>query len=102
MRVVHVLAWEAAYGPVLPGFDLSHLCRMRVCANVEHLEPATHEVNAQRGANAKLTPDAVRTILGSSGQDSELATRFGVQEDTIYRVRSRHTWKNIQIDGAGI
>jgi HNH endonuclease len=52
---IHRLAWEREHGPVPTGLELDHLCRMRHCRNVDHLEPVTHRVNMQRGDNAQRT-----------------------------------------------
>lgn len=40
-RLAHVVAWEAANGPVPEGKTLDHLCRRRACRRLEHLEPAS-------------------------------------------------------------
>lgn len=39
-------------GPIPPGMELDHLCRVRNCVNPEHLEPVTHAENMRR---ARLT-----------------------------------------------
>jgi hypothetical protein len=48
---VHSLVYEHFVGPVPDGLELDHLCRNRDCANFEHLEAVTHQVNCQRGLN---------------------------------------------------
>lgn len=45
----HQAAWELYVGPVMDGFELDHLCRVRCCVNPAHLEPVTHVVNLYRG-----------------------------------------------------
>lgn len=45
----HRVAYEALVGPIPPGLQLDHLCRVRACVNPEHLEPVTHRENAHRG-----------------------------------------------------
>lgn len=49
VRKVHRVAWELANGPIPSGLQLDHLCRVRNCANVDHLEPVTQRVNVMRG-----------------------------------------------------
>ncbi len=48
-RGVKVGAHRAVYGPVLDGYELDHLCRVRRCVNPKHLEVVTHTVNVMRG-----------------------------------------------------
>jgi hypothetical protein len=59
-RRVHVVAYEQAVGPVPPGLQLDHLCRVRNCINPKHLEPVTNRENVLRGVgptaqNARAT-----------------------------------------------
>ncbi len=49
MVQVHRLMYELKRGPIPPGLDLDHLCRVARCANPEHLEPVTHRENLLRG-----------------------------------------------------
>lgn len=60
MRYVHRVAYELLVGPLVPGMEIDHLCRVRGCLNPEHLEPVTHRQNTLRGdtvtaANARKT-----------------------------------------------
>jgi hypothetical protein len=48
-RGAHVVAWEAECGPVPDGLELDHLCRVRRCVRVSHLEPVTGGENVRRG-----------------------------------------------------
>lgn len=48
-RGVHTLAYEHFVGPVPPGQEPDHLCRVRPCWRPEHLEAVTHRVNCLRG-----------------------------------------------------
>lgn len=49
---VHRLVHELLIGPIPQELELDHLCRVRHCANPDHLEPVTHEENMRR---ARLT-----------------------------------------------
>ena len=49
--VVHRLMYEWFAGPVPAGAELDHLCRVRHCANVAHLEPVSHQENVRRGVS---------------------------------------------------
>ena len=44
----HRLSYEVHRGPIPPGLQLDHLCRVRCCVNPDHLEPVTNAENARR------------------------------------------------------
>lgn len=92
----HVVYYEAAKGPVPPGLILDHLCRVRACVNPEHLQPVTDAVNARRGAQTKLTAEAVeriRYLRHTCGLTyRELSEQFGVSMGTINSVVNNRTW----------
>lgn len=48
-RGAHRVAWEAQHGPVPPGQEIDHLCRVRACVNVQHLQPVSPRTNNLRG-----------------------------------------------------
>lgn len=48
-------AYVDRFGPVAPGLDLDHRCRVRACCNPAHLEPVSHRVNVLRG----MSPGAI-------------------------------------------
>jgi hypothetical protein len=50
-RRVHRFMYEMFAGPIPEGLPLDHLCRVRHCANVAHLEPVTDRENALRGVS---------------------------------------------------
>jgi hypothetical protein len=47
-RLVHRLSWELFVGPIPDGMQIDHLCRVRNCVNILHLEPVTPEVHYER------------------------------------------------------
>lgn len=53
--VAHKWAYEAEHGSVPDGYELDHLCRVRLCVRPSHLEPVVHHVNVARG----MSPTAV-------------------------------------------
>lgn len=44
----HRRGWELLRGPIDPGLQLDHLCRVRHCVNPDHLEPVPPRVNLAR------------------------------------------------------
>ena len=47
---VHRLAYELAKGLIPSHLQVDHLCRVRLCANPDHLEAVTSQENIRRGA----------------------------------------------------
>lgn len=93
--LAHRLAYEKVRGPIPEGMELDHLCRNRSCCNVEHLEPVTHRVNAQRAANRKLDHAKAAQIrtLHAAGQSARgLGRMFGVSDTAIRRVLKGEIW----------
>lgn len=45
----HRLSYELLVGPIEPGLEIDHLCRVRACCNPAHLEPVTRRTNQIRG-----------------------------------------------------
>ena len=95
----HRLWWEQLNGSVPDGLELDHLCRNRGCVNPSHLEPVTHALNIQRGANARLVPIQVRAIRDryAAGHSTlqMLADEYGVANQTISRIVLRQAWRNV-------
>lgn len=64
----HRVAYRHWVGPIPPGLELDHLCRVRRCCNPEHLEAVTRAVNERRAlairthcpAGHPFTPENVR------------------------------------------
>lgn len=58
---IHRWVYEFLVGPIPEGLDLDHLCRVRNCANPEHLEPVTRSENLFRAYDDACTRGHVRT-----------------------------------------
>ena len=48
----HRYAWERENGPIPDGLWIDHKCWNRLCVNVDHLRPATHQQNMQNRSGA--------------------------------------------------
>lgn len=95
----HRFAYELVVGPIPEELVLDHLCSVRACVNPEHLEPVTHKVNIQRGANRnrekthckrghEFTPE--NTYMTSAGGRGCRACRAAYFKDRdANRVRDR-------------
>lgn len=47
-QYAHRLAYRWLVGPIPEGFEVDHLCRMKLCVNPAHLEPVTKQENIRR------------------------------------------------------
>lgn len=45
----HRLAWETKQGPIPEGLTVDHLCRVRSCVNIGHMEIVPNRINVLRG-----------------------------------------------------
>lgn len=90
--LAHRWHFEQVHGPIPDGMQLDHLCRVPLCVNPEHLEPVTNAENTRRGRKAKLTPEVVELIRGSSERTSLIASRLGLSYDTVWAARTGRSW----------
>jgi HNH endonuclease len=91
--LVHRFVYEAVKGPIPPGRELDHLCRVRCCANPDHLEPVSHAVNTRRGDAAILTAELVGVIRTTKVlRPAQLARAFGVSPQTICDIQKGRKW----------
>lgn len=52
-KLVHRLIWETKHGPIPADRQIDHLCRVRRCGNIRHMELVTPEENVTRGCVAR-------------------------------------------------
>lgn len=52
--LAHRFAYEQWRGPIPDGLQIDHLCRVRACANPDHLEAVTPGENVRRGDGGKF------------------------------------------------
>lgn len=50
--LVHRREWEAVNGPIPDGMTIDHLCRVKLCINVGHMEVVTRSENSKRAIRA--------------------------------------------------
>jgi hypothetical protein len=75
--LVHRMAWERTNGPIPEGLTIDHLCRVRLCVNVEHMEVVPTGVNTLRG----YSPSAVHA------RKTECANGHPFDDANTYRWR---------------
>lgn len=106
----HRFSFEQANGPVPAGMYVCHRCDNPPCVNPAHLFAGSAADNGSdmaqkrrsthgaRNARARLTDDDVRWIrfahayAGAAAR--EIAPRFGVTVNTVWRVVAGHTWRS--------
>jgi hypothetical protein len=58
---VHRLVHEWLVGPIPEGYEVDHLCRVRLCVRPEHLEAVTQQENHRRAMAYRRAKHAART-----------------------------------------
>ena len=105
----HRLSWTITNGAIPDGLKVCHSCDIRCCVNPDHLFVGTQAENMQdmvrkgranspRGADspsAKLKREDVLFILSSNLSGVDLARKFGVVGETIYRIRNGSGYRDI-------
>lgn len=87
--LAHRWYYTQSKGTIPRGLEIDHLCRVRLCVNPDHLEAVTRQVNIQRTAITKLTPDEVREIRAAKGSRREIAERFGISVGWVSNLRTK-------------
>lgn len=95
----HRFAWELTNGPIAKGLNVCHHCDTPLCVRPDHLFLGTQQENlddARRkgrlvdgsGRQRKLSDDDYLEILTSRETNVTLAKRFGVHEQSVWRIRA--------------
>jgi len=104
---VHRLAYKKAKGEIPQGKFILHSCDNRLCINPEHLRVVTRDDNAldmvsrkrqSRGEKhplSKLTLEQAKKIRKEKGYLREIGKRYGVSLTTIWSIKQRKSWKEI-------
>ncbi len=93
--LAHRFSYERAKGPIPDGLTLDHLCRVSSCINPDHLDPVTHRENMLRGNGTKINfaiAEEMREMYARGMTQREIATVFGVEKRTVWRVTSGRDW----------
>lgn len=104
-RGAHQHSWEMVNGPIPAGLVLMHKCDTELCVRPDHLVPGTEAENrADRDAKGrlkggpKLTARRVRHLrrrVAAGESVRELARRFGLRFQTVYRAVRGETWSGV-------
>jgi hypothetical protein len=66
----HRFSFEHKHGPVPPGLELDHECRVKACVNPDHVAPVTHAENMARA----VMPDR-RKQFCAKGHELSITSR---------------------------
>lgn len=106
----HRFSYEIHIGSIPKGLCVCHRCDNRSCVNPKHLFIGTNRENikdrdqkkrqcrGERNSHAKLTEAQVLDIRSRPhyrGIGKDLSVEFGVNNPTIYKIRSGYLWKHV-------
>ncbi len=96
-RLAHRRIYEDAHGtlPPWPQSDVDHLCRVRDCVRLDHLEAVTHAENIRRGARTKLTlaeVDEIRTLCAQGWVKQDIANAYDIGRSQVTRIAQGQSW----------
>ena len=97
MIQAHRYFYESMVGSVPDGKFLDHLCRNRQCVNPDHLEVVTNRENTRRGDSTILTKEQVETIRSCDMTDREVASAYGIAENTAFNLLNGRGWDDVPL-----
>ena len=68
-QLAHRVAYEAAHGAIPEGMTIDHLCRVRSCVNVDHLEVVTMAENTRRARRLDVGGECQRGHVAATEAD---------------------------------
>ena len=71
----HRVSYEVFVGPIRPGKEIDHLCRVRKCINPQHIEAVSHRENMRRSA----------TVFGENARKTHCKRGHSFDEKNTYR-----------------
>ena len=110
---VHKLAYKIFIGPIpkhhsYHGMCVCHDCDNKLCVNPDHLFLSDQPGNiadavkknrmhpGEKHGMSKLTEEQVKKILASELSNTEIATKYGVTQSCISRIRSGDRWQHVK------
>lgn len=105
----HRASWMVHRGEIPDGIDVLHKCDVKTCVNPDHLYLGTDVENAadavarnrlrsargEKNGNSRLTADDVIAIRAATGNQRDIAQRFGVAQGVVWSIIHRKTWRHI-------
>lgn len=92
----HRFAWEQVHGPIPEGMTVDHLCMVRMCVNVEHMELVDGVTNYLRGVAArKVCNNKLHELTEDNIIINERGSRLCKACLTVTKRRNGHKRTNI-------
>jgi hypothetical protein len=96
------VSWIINNGPIPEGMFICHHCDIPSCVNPKHLFIGTAQTNLDdasmknRMAHKLKEGDVfdIRKLLSDGAPQQEIASKYGVSNATICKIKYRTTWKN--------
>ncbi|MDD5171354.1 MAG: HNH endonuclease signature motif containing protein [Syntrophales bacterium] len=112
IKAAHRVSYELYVGPIPDGLFVLHKCDVPYCVNPNHLFLGTQADNnrdmhkkgrygiannqGERHGMSKFKNDDIAFIRSGILPTKDLAKKFHVCPDTIYRIIKRKTWRHIE------
>lgn len=86
--------WKMLMGPIDDGLRVSQTCGNFLCVNPQHLvlKSAADIAQAKSGL-VSGDVNEIRLMMENGHPAPLLATKFGIDVSTVYRIANRRTWK---------
>lgn len=97
-RPAHRIRYQLVHGEIPRHLAVDHLCRVRRCINVDHLEAVTYGENTRRGIGCKLDKEKVsqiKRLLEMGFSCSLLGRMYGVHVGAIWTIKKGIGWIEI-------
>jgi hypothetical protein len=92
---VHRLAYELQVGPIPEGLEIDHLCRVRDCVRIEHLEAVTHQENVRRRMVSDVCPQGHPMTAENTGHRHKLGRMTAHRYCKDCKVERNRQWRAV-------
>ena len=94
LKMRHRIEWEKVNGPIPDGYEIDHMCKVRACCNVDHLQCLSRSKHKSKD-NAERYKDREIAILKFINHNPHLLQRevgsiFGVSQSCISGIIKRN------------
>lgn len=93
LKMLHRLVWEAEHGSIPLGYEVNHLCKIRDCVNILHLECLSTKEHRIKDNQLRYLPRAIKifeyTKENPHKLQKEVAKIFSVSQQTVSKIIKR-------------
>lgn len=95
-KLAHRYVYELICGNIPEGKQLDHLCRNKMCVNVDHLEIVNNQENCRRRSSTKLNQikaDTIRFIYKNYDiTQKNIAKMYNIKRCTVTAICNNRLW----------